>query len=299
VTTYVEHAVALFPGQGAISPGAGRRWRHTESWDLVDLIAEAATCDIANLLLDADLDTVVRTDNAQLATFALSMITWDIAKRRGEVPRYILGHSLGEFSGLVAAGYMSIEDGSRVIAARGRAMAEAAAHVPGSMVALMGPLENAAHDLSAIADVWVANINGTGQLVVSGSTAGLHTLCADPVAVGWKRATPLTVGGAFHSPLMAPARDSLTDVLATVTWTESPHLVIANVDGRLHTSPDDWKNLLVAQLTSPVQFLSATQALPDTVTHTIEMAPGAVLTGLTKRIRPFADQVIMDKEGDS
>jgi [acyl-carrier-protein] S-malonyltransferase len=169
-------------------------------------------------------------------------------------------------------------------------MARAAEASAGSMVALMGGDDGARAMLDGLEGVWVANINGTGQIVVSGTRSGLDDLVARHRELGWRRATPLAVGGAFHSPLMSPAQSELDEALATTSWGSTDATLIANVDGLVHTSADDWREILSRQLTSPVRFLDATLALPDTVTTTIEMPPGAVLTGLTKRIRPFESQ---------
>jgi [acyl-carrier-protein] S-malonyltransferase len=133
-------------------------------------------------------------------------------------------------------------------------------------------------------------VNGPGQIVVSGTRAGLEELTRRHRELGWRRATALPVGGAFHSPLMAPAQAELDLALASSAWAHTDATLIANVDGRIHTSAEDWRGLLSRQLTSPVQFLDATLALPDTVTTTVEMAPSGVLTGLTKRIRTFEHQ---------
>ncbi|HEV2427677.1 MAG TPA: ACP S-malonyltransferase, partial [Acidimicrobiales bacterium] len=135
------------------------------------------------------------------------------------------------------------------------------------------------------------NVNGTGQIVVSGTRAGLDDLLARHRELGWRRATPLPVGGAFHSPLMAPAQAELDDALAKAHWGSTDAVVIANVDGRPHSDPGEWRDLLSRQLTSPVQFLDATLALPDQVTASVELPPGSVLTGLTKRIRDFDSQL--------
>jgi [acyl-carrier-protein] S-malonyltransferase len=254
-------------------------------------ISDASKLDVQALLTSASDDEVVRTDRAQIATFALSMVGYLELLDRGIRPRYLLGHSLGEFSALVASGLLSIEDGARLIAVRGAAMARSASTTEGSMVALMGGDEGALDALTTLNEVWVANINGTGQIVVSGTREGLDELLARHRELGWRRATPLNVGGAFHSPLMAPAQEQLDEALASVTWRETDQTLIANVDGRVHTSAADWRELLSRQLTSPVEFLDATLALPASVTTTIEMPPAGVLTGLTKRIRPFAHQL--------
>ena len=171
------------------------------------------------------------------------------------------------------------------------AMARAAMATEGSMVALMGGDEGARDALATLDEVWVANINGANQIVVSGTRSGLDAVLARHRELGWRRATPLNVGGAFHSPLMDHAQEELDEVLDSITWGETEATLIANVDGLVHTKPAEWRDLLSRQLTSPVLFLDATLTLPATVTTTIEMPPGGVLTGLTKRIRPFETQL--------
>jgi len=285
-----DDLVALFPGQGSLSGGAGVAWRQSRHWDEVARISEAAGVDVEELLLRASNADVVRTDRAQIATFALSVVSYLELLERGIRPRYLLGHSLGEFSALVAGGLLGVDDAARLIAVRGAAMARAANAVEGSMVALMGPDEGALDALASIADVWVANVNGPGQIVVSGTSDGLAQLSQRHRELGWRRATPLAVGGAFHSPLMAPAQEELDRALASARWATTEATLIANVDAHVHTSADDWRALLSRQLTSPVQFLDATLALPDTVTASVEVAPSGVLTGLTKRIRTFDHQ---------
>ena len=286
-----EDVVALFPGQGSLSGGAGEAWRDSAHWPLVERISSAADVDVAFLLLEASDEEVVRTDRAQIATFALSLVGYHELLDRGVRPRYLLGHSLGEFSALVASGLMSIDDGARLIAVRGAAMAEAAEAIEGTMVAVMGGDEAARANLYGLNDAWVANINGHAQIVLSGTRGGLDYVLANHRELGWRRATPLAVGGAFHSPLMAGAQAALDEALASVAWGRTDHVVIANVDGQAHSDAAEWRELLSRQLTSPVEFLAATLALPTTVTTTVEMPPAGVLTGLTKRIRDFERQV--------
>lgn len=285
-----DDCVALFPGQGSIGRGAGVAWRESKHWALVERIGAAANVDVESLLLRATDEEVVRTDRAQLATLALSLVGYRELLDRGIRPRYLVGHSLGEFSALVAAGLLTVEDGARLIGVRGRAMARAAEERAGSMVALMGGSDAARSALALLDDVWVANINGPDQLVVSGTRAGLDKLLAQHKDLGWRRATPLAVGGAFHSPLMQPAQAEFDHSLKAVEWGATEATLIANVDGHVHVTASDWRQLLSRQLTSPVQFMAAVETLPAGVTTTIEMPPGGVLTGLTKRIRPFSSQ---------
>jgi [acyl-carrier-protein] S-malonyltransferase len=286
-----DDVVALFPGQGSLSGNAGVEWQSPRFWEILARVSDAARLDVAALLINSADEEVVRTDRAQIATFALSIVGYYDLIDRGIRPRYLLGHSLGEFSALVASGLLSIEDGARLIGVRGAAMARAAATTEGSMVALMGGDEGAREALDGLDEVWVANINGAGQIVVSGTRAGLDDLLARHKEIGWRRATPLPVGGAFHSPLMAPAQEELDKALTSVQWGTTDSILISNVDAEVHVSPDEWRELLSRQLTSPVQFFDATLALPESVTTTIEMPPSGVLTGLTKRIRPFERQI--------
>ncbi len=285
-----NNLVALFPGQGSLSGGAGVGWKNSRHWNQIGVISEASGIDVEDLLTSASDEEVVRTDRAQIATFALSTIGYLELLDKGIRPRYLLGHSLGEFSALVASGLLSIEDGAKLIAVRGAAMKRCAENVEGSMVALMGGEEGALENLKSVENVWIANINGTGQIVVSGSRAGLDDLLSRNKELGWKRATPLPVGGAFHSPLMAPAQAELDEALSKVQWRTTESTLIANVDGKVHTTADEWKVLLSRQLTSPVEFLDATLCLPENVQTSIEMPPAGILTGLTKRIRSFETQ---------
>jgi [acyl-carrier-protein] S-malonyltransferase len=285
-----DDVVALFPGQGSLSGGAGVEWQSPRFWEVLARVSDAARLDVAKLLIGSTDKDVVRTDRAQIATFALSIVGYYDLLELGIRPRYLLGHSLGEFSALVASGLLSIEDGARLIGVRGAAMARAAAATEGSMVALMGGDDGAREALDGLTDVWVANINGPGQIVVSGTRAGLDGLLANHKELGWRRATPLPVGGAFHSPLMAPAQDELDKALTSVQWGTTENVLISNVDGEVHASADEWRDLLSRQLTSPVQFSAATLALPESVTTTVELPPSGVLTGLTKRIRTFERQ---------
>jgi [acyl-carrier-protein] S-malonyltransferase len=291
MVTMREDVVGLFPGQGAISGGAGIPWRGSRHWDLLPQISDAAKVNVEHLLLEASDSEIVRTDRAQIATFTLSIIGFFELVDAGVVPRYLLGHSLGEFSALVASGLLSVEEGARLIGIRGRAMAAAAESSEGSMVAVMGASEGARANLEALDGVWVANINGADQIVLSGTKLGLDYVVANHKELGWKRAAPLSVGGAFHSPLMSAAQSELDAGLASAHWGETEHILIANVDARPHGSAQEWTSLLSQQLTSPVEFFAATLALPQSVNKTIEMPPAGVLTGLTKRIREFETQV--------
>jgi [acyl-carrier-protein] S-malonyltransferase len=294
VVPFSDHVVALFPGQGSLSARAGAPWHNSRHWQIVQRVSDVSGVDVDRLLLSADDEEVVRTDNAQLATFTLALVGYGELLDADVRPRYLLGHSLGEFTALVASGLISLDDGARLIGVRGAAMARAASAQEGSMVALMGGDEGARDALDDLDDVWLANVNGAGQIVVSGTRRGLDDLTARHRDLGWRRATPLPVGGAFHSPLMAPAQKELDRAIATTTWGHTDAVLIANVDGAVHTEAAEWRELLSRQLTSPIQFLDATLALPDDVTTSVELPPGGVLTGLTRRIREFEAQYTAD-----
>jgi [acyl-carrier-protein] S-malonyltransferase len=283
--------LGLFPGQGAITSGAGLAWRHCASWSLVDQIAEITQIDVAHILLELSDSEVVRTDRAQLATFTLSLVGWSELCRHGSAPKYLAGHSLGEFSALVASGVLSLRDGAELVATRGRAMEEASRTEVGSMVALMGGDEKARERLDDVKDLWLANVNGPGQIVVSGSRDAIDHLLTHARDLGWRRASELNVGGAFHSPLMSPAQSALDAVLANVTFHETEHVIAANVDGQWRAGGDQWRDLLSRQLTSPVQYFDMITSLDPHVKRAVEMPPGSVLVGLTKRIRDFDELV--------
>jgi [acyl-carrier-protein] S-malonyltransferase len=161
---------------------------------------------------------------------------------------------------------------------------------PGTMAALMGGDSDALSRLSEINNLWLANFNGEGQTVVSGSLEAIDELEQRGKELGWRRVTRLKVGGAFHSPLMATAQEELNRVLAATEFQDFDGQVAANVDGVLRSGDDAWRILLARQLTEPVQFLRSIEALPNSVVRTVEMPPGTVLTGLTKRIRAFTQQ---------
>ena len=279
-----------FPGQGSQKPGMGEPWLDHPSWELVADASEAADRDVAQLLLYADKDELTQTRNSQLATFTLSLVVLDAIERLGLSPSACAGHSLGEYSALVASGAVSFEDGVRLVAERGEAMQAAAEDHPGTMAAILGLEDDdvEAACVRAEAEAWVANYNAPGQVVIAGSAEGIAAAGEVAKELGAKRVMALPVGGAFHSPLMEPARSRLRKALAEVTFHELEVPVTANVDARTH-GPADWPALLSAQLCSPVRWRQTVEALvagdPDTPAF-VEVGPGAVLTGLAKRIAP-------------
>lgn len=276
-------AVALvFPGQGSQRPGMGRPWRDSPGWSLVEQASDAVGRDLGRLLVAADAEELRSTREAQVATFLTSLLA-HAALPPLEVA-VVAGHSLGELTALVAAGVLSPGDGLHVVAERGEAMQAAADAAPGTMAAVLG-LDDLEVErvLARVDDAWPANFNAPAHVVVSGTPGGVAAAGEALKAAGARRVLPLPVGGAFHTPLMQPARDRLERALRSVSWLDPvlPALSPVTAAGYDH----DWPDVLSRQLTAPVRWRQTVQALAgvDTV---VEVGPGGVLTGLVKRCRP-------------
>jgi [acyl-carrier-protein] S-malonyltransferase len=290
-----------FPGQGSQRPGMGAPWTEHPSWELV---AEASECigrDVGRLLLEADAEELRSTRNSQLVTFVASLVVLDAVERVGLAPGACAGHSLGEYTALTATGALSFADGVRVVAARGEAMQDAADDNPGTMAAVLG-LEDDDVDAAcrtADGDVWVANFNAPGQVVISGNAEAVSRAADAARALGAKKVMALPVGGAFHTPMMAPARDELRKALVDATLREPDVPVVANIDARVHTEAEEWRRLLSAQLSSPVRWRqSVRRLLDDGATTLVELGPGGVLTGMAKRIDRTARAVSVATPAD-
>jgi [acyl-carrier-protein] S-malonyltransferase len=269
----------------------GAPWTEHESWELVDEASDIAGRDVAELLLTAPAETLQQTRNSQLVTFVMSLVVLDAVERLGVVPTAAAGHSLGEYTALTATGALSFADGVRIVTARGEAMQVAAEDNPGTMAAILG-LDDDDCDAAcrrADGDVWVANFNAPGQVVVAGSADGVSAAGAIAKEMGAKKVMALAVGGAFHTPYMGQARDELRKAIAEATLWSPDVPVVANIDARLHTDPDDWSGILSAQLCSPVRWRQSVQRLfDDGCRMFVELGAGAVLTGMAKRIVPEA-----------
>jgi len=275
-----------FPGQGSQKPGMGSEWVEHESWELVDEASEACGRDIGQLLLDADANELKQTRNSQLTTFVLSMVVLDAVERTGVVPNLAAGHSLGEYSALCASGALSFEDAVRLVAERGEAMQIAADEQDGTMAAVLGLDDDLVVTACARVDgdVWVANYNAPGQIVIAGSPGAVADASDKAKELGAKRAMALPVGGAFHTPFMAPARDRLRKALAEVEVRAPAIPVVANVDATAREDAEEWPQLLASQLCSPVQWRQSLYTLQELGCSTfVELGPGTVLTGMAKR----------------
>jgi [acyl-carrier-protein] S-malonyltransferase len=275
-----------FPGQGSQRPGMGRPWADHESWELVDEASQVAERDVARLLLDADADELRDTRNAQLTTFVSSLIVLDAVERLGVEPSYCAGHSLGEYTALTATGALGFDDGVRLVSERADAMHDAGHDNPGTMAAVLG-LDDDLVEVAcrrADADVWVANFNAAGQVVIAGSPEGVAAASVIAKELGAKKVMPLQVSGAFHTPFMSPARDRLRKAIAEASPRDTDVPVVSNVDALAHDRGADWASLLSAQLISPVRWKHCLLTLAALgVTEFVELGPGGVLTGMAKR----------------
>ncbi len=281
----------VFPGQGSQCAGMGVAWTSTPGWSLVGEASAALDRDLSWLLLEADAEQLRQTREAQVATFLVSLLALRALPRLDVT--VVAGHSLGEYTALVAAGVLSESEGLRLVAERGEAMQAAAEATPGTMAAVLGlPAEQVA---AACPDsVWVANLNAPSHVVVSGAMAPMGGVGDRLKAAGARRVLPLPVGGAFHTPLMAPARDRLDRALTQAVYAEPTMPILANVTASPY--PLGVAALLSEQLTAPVRWQQTVEALD--VDRVVEVGPGGVLTGLVKRTRPHLTAVSVTTPAD-
>ena len=282
----------IFPGQGSQFPGMAREL-YAQSEAARALLAQANDIvgfDLTKIMFEGSDEDLRRTDVTQPAVFVHSVAQF-AARAEGE-PGMVAGHSLGEFSALVAAGVLPFADALPLVARRAQAMQAACQEQPGTMAAILGladeVVEGICQDITASGAVVVAaNYNCPGQLVISGSTAGIEQACATLKAAGAKRALPLSVGGAFHSPLMQSAQAALAAAIEKTTFQPARCPVYQNVDAAPHRDPAAIKANLLAQLTAPVRWTQSVQAMArDGATTFLECGPGKVLQGLVKKIEP-------------
>jgi [acyl-carrier-protein] S-malonyltransferase len=285
----------IFPGQGAQFVGMGKEIyeQSPEAKAMFEKANEILGFRITDLMFSGTDEELRRTDVTQPAIFIHSVI---VAKMMGAdfQPKMVAGHSLGEFSALVANGTLSFEDGLRLVAARASAMQKACEQQPGTMAAILGLEDSVVEEVcTGIQEEIVvpANYNCPGQLVISGSVKGIEIACEAMKAAGAKRALPLQVGGAFHSPLMEPAREELAKAISSTQFSMPSCPVYQNVTAKAESNPDKIKENLIAQLTAPVRWTqSARQMGADGATEFIECGPGKVLQGLVKKILPESTQ---------
>lgn len=297
----ISYAV-LFPGQGSQAVGMGAEL-FDERPDLLNERAEAILgWSLADLVLEGPEEELTRTDNAQPALFAIAYTLWEeLAAAIAHPPRAAAGHSLGEYTALVAAEALSFDDGLRLVSARGRAMGDAAHAAASGMAALLGAdLGQAEAVCSKRRDdggsLWVANVNSPSQIVVAGGASDIEWLAANAGDLGIRRAIPLKVAGAFHSPFMEPAAEALGAALGGMTFVDPMFPVYANTTARPMI---DVREQLAQQLTSPVLFAESLQAMSsDGVQVFVHVGPGDVTAGLVKRTVPDAEVLVVSSLHD-
>jgi [acyl-carrier-protein] S-malonyltransferase len=287
----LDHTVAwVFPGQGAQHVGMGA--------DLADQSAtaravftsadEALGISLSQLCFEGPEDELTRTVNTQPAIVTHSIAALATAIETGAItsrPAFVAGHSLGEYAALIAAGAVGFDDGVRLVRERGRLMQEACDVEPGTMAAILGLDPAVLAPICAGHGASVCNINAPGNITIGGTIAAVEAASTAAAAAGATRVVPLTVSGAFHTPLMAVAAEGLRRALAGVTFAEPRTPVVSNVSATLMTDASDFAAELVDQVTNPVLWADSVTAMQAAgVTTLLEFGPGRVLSGLARRI---------------
>lgn len=278
----------VFPGQGAQFVGMGKDLydNNAEAKELFEKANEILGFRITDLMFEGTEEDLKQTKVTQPAIFLHSVL---LAKSLGDEfqPDMVAGHSLGEFSALVAAGALSFEEGLKLVSKRAQAMQKACEMRPSTMAAVLALTDDKVEELCAEVDdvVAPANYNCPGQVVISGTIEGIDAACEKMLAAGAKRAMKLKVGGAFHSPLMQPAQEELAEAIEAAEFQTPRCPIYQNVDGKPHTDPKEIKENLIKQLTAPVRWTYDVQAMiADGANEFVELGPGSVLQGLVKKI---------------
>jgi [acyl-carrier-protein] S-malonyltransferase len=277
----------MFPGQGSFAAGMGKDVAESvpEAMAVYDEGSEASGMDLKALCFNGPVEDLVDTEVQQPALVATSLALDAAIRSRGIVPQFVVGHSVGEFAALGSAGSMAARDAIGLVRERGLAMAAVAREHPGSMAAILGLADEAVEALcKKISNVWPANYNCPGQLVISGETPSVDEACLEAEREGARRAIRLRVSGAFHSPLVARAGEVLRPAIEKVHIAQGSAAFMSTVTARIEDA-QRYRELLIEQLTAPVRFTqSARELINQGVTIFVEVGPGNVLGGLLKRI---------------
>jgi [acyl-carrier-protein] S-malonyltransferase len=277
----------MFPGQGSFESGMGRDVAEAvpEAMAVYDEASEASGMDLKQLCFYGPVEALVDTEVQQPALVATSLALDAALRARGIVPDFVVGHSVGEFAALGSASTLSVSDAIALVRERGLAMAEAAKQHPGSMAAILGLADSVVEALcDKIHNVWPANYNCPGQIVISGETLAVDECCTEAELEGARRAIRLRVSGAFHSPLVERASERLRPAIEKAHFRVPKVEFMSTVTAKLEDA-QRYRELLVEQLTAPVRFTQAATALASHgVTTFVEVGPGNVLSGLLKRI---------------
>ena len=274
----------IFPGQGSQFPGMGQDLYQAHK-DLMERANQVLGFRLTDIMFEGSAEDLKATKVTQPAIFLHSVV---LALSQEAQPDMVAGHSLGEFSALVAAGALSFEDGLRLVSLRAQAMQKCCEKVPGSMAAIIGLPDNVIEEVCAgIEGVVPANYNSPGQVVISGEESAIDQACEALKAAGAKRALKLPVSGAFHSPLMEPARTELAQAIEATPFQAPRCPVYQNVTAQPTMDPAVIKANCLKQLTAPVRWTQTVQnMIEDGGTRFVELGPGSVLQGLVKRIAP-------------
>lgn len=278
----------VFPGQGAQFVGMGQDLYESNAQvhDMMEQANNILGFRITDLMFNGTEDDLKKTSVTQPAIFIHSVA---LARAMGDEfkPDMAAGHSLGEFSALVATGAMTFDDGLKLVSARAQAMQEACEINPSTMAAVLALPDEKVEEICNSVDgvVVCANYNCPGQIVISGENEAIDAACAKALEAGAKRALKLKVGGGFHSPCMEPARAKLAEAIANTKFSTPICPVYQNVDAKPHTAPEEIKANLIAQLTAPVRWTqSVKNMIADGATEFVELGPGKVLQGLVSKI---------------
>lgn len=289
----------VFPGQGAQYPGMGKDLYENSdiARELFDKANKILGFDITQIMFEGTADELKQTNVTQPAIFLHSVILSKVLGDKFQ-PQMTAGHSLGEFSALVAAGALSFDDGLKLVAQRAAAMQKACEAEASTMAAIVGlddeVVEQVCNDVDGI--VVAANYNCPGQLVISGAVEAVNKACETLTEKGAKRALVLPVGGAFHSPLMEPAREELAAAIESTNIQKPVCPVYQNVDAKPHTDPSEIKANLIAQLTGPVRWTQTVKnMIADGATSFTELGPGKVLQGLVMKVNKDVERNGFDK----